>query len=93
GLGLLIARELLTRGYPTTICARDAAELERARDQLAPSGEVATAVLDVADRDAVVVLVHRVDAKRRLDVVSTRSSPGSARLPRCRCCRWTPTLR
>ena len=53
GLGLLIARELVTRGYRVSICARDADELERARGWLSAPGRVHTAVCDVTDRTAV----------------------------------------
>ena len=38
GLGLLLARELAGQGCPLVICARDAAELERAADESARRG-------------------------------------------------------
>ncbi|HEX2856612.1 MAG TPA: SDR family oxidoreductase, partial [Propionibacteriaceae bacterium] len=53
GLGLLIARDLVTRGYQVSICDRDAGELERARGWLSAPGQVHTAVCDVTDRTAV----------------------------------------
>jgi NAD(P)-dependent dehydrogenase (short-subunit alcohol dehydrogenase family) len=48
GLGLVLAREFLREGAGVAICARDAAELERAREILEPEGEVLTTVCDVA---------------------------------------------
>lgn len=44
GLGLLLARELARQGCPLVICARDAAELERAAGELRASGAEVTAV-------------------------------------------------
>ncbi|MFJ6213383.1 SDR family NAD(P)-dependent oxidoreductase [Streptomyces sp. NPDC092296] len=44
GLGLLIARELADRGCRLLICARDAAELDRAADRLRSRGAVVTAL-------------------------------------------------
>jgi short-subunit dehydrogenase len=44
GLGLLLARELARQGCPLVICARDAAELERAADELRAAGAEVTAV-------------------------------------------------
>ena len=50
GLGLLLARELARHGCPLIICARDAAELERAAADLRASGAEVTAVTcDVTD--------------------------------------------
>ena len=50
GLGLLLARELARHGCPLIICARDAAELERAAAGLRASGAEVTAVTcDVTD--------------------------------------------
>ena len=51
GLGLLIARQLLRRGFRVGICARDEAELHRARLWLGPG--VHTTACDVTDREAV----------------------------------------
>ena len=62
GLGLLIARELVTRGYRVSICARDADELERARGWLSAPGRVHTAVCDVTDRSAVARWLDEVGA-------------------------------
>lgn len=54
GFGLLIAEELTRRGYHVSVCARDEAELERAREQLSGAGvQIDTAVCDVRDADAV----------------------------------------
>lgn len=64
GLGLLIADELLGRGYEVVITARDAAELDRAAAQLG-SGKrdvpVHTRVCDVRDREALIALIDDVD--------------------------------
>jgi short-subunit dehydrogenase len=38
GLGLLLARELARHGCPLVLCARDAAELERAAGELRAAG-------------------------------------------------------
>ena len=65
GLGLLIARELLTRGHRVVICSRTRSELEEARDQLVravPGGQVEARVCDVSDRDAVVELVRDIES-------------------------------
>lgn len=58
GLGLLVARELGRRGARVAICARDAAELERAKSLLAAQGvAVLTVPCDISQlgqvRDAV----------------------------------------
>ena len=58
GFGLLIAREYLRRGARVAICARDAAELERAKAQLERRGRVVLAVpCDVRDEQSVAELV------------------------------------
>lgn len=62
GLGLLLARELLTRGSRVVICARDESELQRAAAQLQPDGEVHWRVCDVRDANAVRDLVEGVEA-------------------------------
>lgn len=49
GLGLVLARHLVRRGAKLAICARDGAELERARQELAASGaEVLAMACDVS---------------------------------------------
>ena len=62
GLGLVMARQLIQQGVRLAICARDAAELERARVELEQSGgEVLTVSCDVTDRfqvDQMVSTVH-----------------------------------
>jgi short-subunit dehydrogenase len=61
GLGLLLAREFGREGATVAICARDAAELERARAWLAEHGVTATtSVCDVADRGAVERMIDEV---------------------------------
>src|SRR5687768_16202125 len=56
GLGLVLARTLVQRGAKVAICARDAAELERARLELATmgGGEVYASACDVTDRDDII---------------------------------------
>ena len=64
GLGLLISRELARAGCHVAICARDAAELERASADLARfGGEVETVVCDVSDRVQVRRTIDRVTAR------------------------------
>lgn len=54
GLGLLICRELATRGYEVHACARSQDELDRASTQLAAEGiDLHTAVCDVRDAEQV----------------------------------------
>ena len=61
GLGLLVSRELLDRGYTVAIAARDRDELMRAREQLAPHGTVKDYVCDVRDAQEVHELVRQVE--------------------------------
>src|SRR3954464_5237892 len=53
GLGLAMAEEFARRGAQIAICARDAEELERARQQIEreAGGTVLTVVCDVSDRE------------------------------------------
>lgn len=61
GLGLVIARELGAEGARLTLAARDRAELERARDELAAAGaDVAIAVCDVGVKQEAESLVQSV---------------------------------
>ena len=61
GLGLLIARELGREGARVTLAARDQAELERARQDLASRNiEASTVTCDVGDRAQVERLVDEV---------------------------------
>ena len=61
GLGLALARELAGEGCRLAICARDGAELERARTDLTSTGaEVLTVVCDVRDQGQVAVMVAEV---------------------------------
>lgn len=71
GLGLLLARELGRQGCRLAICARDPAELERARATLEADGlEVLALPCDVSDRDAVQRLVALVLARfNRIDLL------------------------
>ena len=64
GLGLELARELIVEGARVAICARDAEELERARQDLAARGGHVLAIpCDVTDRDAVNGMVAHVVAE------------------------------
>ena len=71
GLGFLLARELAREGCRVVICARDAAELERARDELARGGADVLAVpCDVSDRQQVEQLIEQtVQRYGSLDVL------------------------
>jgi short-subunit dehydrogenase len=71
GLGLLLARELAGQGCPLVICARDAAELERAADELRAAGaEVTTVVCDVTDEATPQLLIDTaVQRYGRLDIL------------------------
>jgi NAD(P)-dependent dehydrogenase (short-subunit alcohol dehydrogenase family) len=71
GLGLLVARELAAQGAIVTIAARDAAELDRARDDLVSRGGVIrTLVSDVALPSEAERLVREVvQSEGRLDVL------------------------
>jgi NAD(P)-dependent dehydrogenase (short-subunit alcohol dehydrogenase family) len=71
GLGFLVADELARVGCTVAICARDAAELDEARRQLAAHGhDVATFVCDVGDEAAVRATVAAVSQRfGRIDVV------------------------
>lgn len=60
GLGLLIARELLSRGHTVAICARDRDELDRAAELLAAHGPVTAYVCDVTSREDIADLVGKV---------------------------------
>jgi short-subunit dehydrogenase len=61
GLGLVLARELAHEGARLAICARDAEDLERARDDLEARGASVMAVpCDVTDRALVEEMVRAV---------------------------------
>jgi len=63
GLGLVIGRELVSRGANVAICARDADELARARNDLtARGGNVLAMTCDVTDRADVASFVSAVRA-------------------------------
>ncbi|MEO8552817.1 MAG: SDR family oxidoreductase [Kofleriaceae bacterium] len=62
GLGLVLARSLIDGGARVAICARDEAELGRARDELrGMGGDVFAAVCDVTDRDQVLRFIAEVE--------------------------------
>ena len=61
GLGLVLARELAREGARLAICARDAEDLERARDELEARGASVLALpCDVTDRALVEEVVRAV---------------------------------
>jgi len=64
GLGLLLAREFAGQGAKVVICARDEAELERARQDLARQGaQVAAITCDVTNRDQVERMVRDAEGR------------------------------
>ena len=71
GLGLVVARELGRQGARITIAARDEAELQRAREDLAERGIEATIVVcDVGNRDEANKLIDDVvERTGRIDVL------------------------
>jgi len=71
GLGLIVARQLGAEGARLTLAARDAAELDRAQEELRAAGiDVTTVVCDIARREEAESLVSNVAARTgRLDVV------------------------
>ena len=72
GLGLAMAEEFARRGARIAICARDAAELDRARQTIEreAGADVLTLVCDVSDRDQVESTVEKVqDRLGSIDVL------------------------
>lgn len=71
GLGLVMARELVREGAHLAICARNEAELERARTDLIERGADVLAVpCDVTDKEQVEEMVHVVrDRFGQIDVL------------------------
>jgi len=71
GLGLVMAREFAREGARVAICARNNAELERARADLAARGaDVLAALCDVTDKAQVGGLIEAVhDRFGRIDVL------------------------
>jgi NAD(P)-dependent dehydrogenase (short-subunit alcohol dehydrogenase family) len=67
GLGLVLARQAIAEGARVAICARDEAELERARQDLlqdgAPEADVMTLARDVTDAVDVRTMVAEVENK------------------------------
>lgn len=63
GLGLEMARRLTRHGARLAICARDAAQLGRARAELAASGaDVFAATCDIGDRAQVAAFISAVES-------------------------------
>ena len=71
GLGLVMARELADEGARLTLLARDAAELDRAAEELAGRGaEVLAFPCDVRDqRDVETAILRIIDHYGRIDVL------------------------
>ncbi|HEY9691467.1 MAG TPA: SDR family NAD(P)-dependent oxidoreductase [Oculatellaceae cyanobacterium] len=71
GLGLVMARQLARQGAKLAICARDAAELERARIDLVEQGaDVLALPCDVTDKEQVEQMVQGVrDRFSQIDVL------------------------
>jgi NAD(P)-dependent dehydrogenase (short-subunit alcohol dehydrogenase family) len=71
GLGFLLARELAREGCRVVICARDGAELERARTDLRQEGvEVVALICDVADQAQVTRMTNEVTRQfGRIDIL------------------------
>jgi short-subunit dehydrogenase len=64
GLGLALAREFVGRGARVAICARDSAELSRAKEMIeAPGAAVHTFVCDLTSREEIITLVQKVEAE------------------------------
>lgn len=76
GLGLLLARELATRGVDLVICARDDRELRAARRDLEAHGARVLAIpCDVADEGQVRAMVaEAIDRFARIDIVINNAS-------------------
>jgi NAD(P)-dependent dehydrogenase (short-subunit alcohol dehydrogenase family) len=82
GLGKALARELLDRGLLVITDGRDAVDLERARRELAESGEVIAIHGDVGDPNHVHSLVSAARRVGRLDLlVNNASTLGKVPLP------------
>src|SRR2546427_3477877 len=70
GLGLVMARELSREGARLAICARDPAELERARAELAVRDGVLAVTCDVSDpAQAASLVAQAVERFGRIDVL------------------------
>jgi NAD(P)-dependent dehydrogenase (short-subunit alcohol dehydrogenase family) len=82
GLGKALARELLAKGLRVVTDGRDPAELERARRELAESGDVVAIAGDVADSDHAHALIAAAERYGRLDLlVNHASTLGRTPLP------------
>ncbi|UGT44077.1 SDR family oxidoreductase [Nocardia yamanashiensis] len=77
GIGLAIARTLLSEGASVSICARDARQLTETAEKLSAQarGSVYHRVLDVADRAELTAFVHETaEALGGLDIVVANAS-------------------
>jgi predicted amino acid dehydrogenase len=79
GLGLVLAREFAAEGAHLVLLGRDAATLERARQELAARGTAALAIpCDVGDRAAVERAIARV-VEEEGGSMSWSTMPGRSR--------------
>lgn len=63
GLGLVLARQLISRGARVALCSRHATEVQRARDELVSrGGTVFAATCDVTERDQLTHFLSQVEA-------------------------------
>jgi NAD(P)-dependent dehydrogenase (short-subunit alcohol dehydrogenase family) len=70
GLGLVMARELLRRGARLAFCARDPAEVERARAELTFRGEALAVTCDVSEPEQAASFVSQAMQRYgRIDVL------------------------
>jgi NAD(P)-dependent dehydrogenase (short-subunit alcohol dehydrogenase family) len=78
GIGLACARAFLDEGATVAIASRDADNLARGAELLAPHGTVTTHAVDLKDPDAAVTMVDEVEARHgAVDVLV--NSAGAAR--------------
>src|SRR6202042_1897729 len=82
GLGRALARELLGKGLRLIIDARDSGELERARRELAESGDIVAIAGDGPESNHIHALGAAGERAGRLDLlVNNASTLGSVSLP------------
>jgi NAD(P)-dependent dehydrogenase (short-subunit alcohol dehydrogenase family) len=82
GLGLALARSLVTRGWQLVVDARDGRALTAAVDRAGLTAEVTALAGDVTDPDHRAALVDAVDRSGRLDLLVTNASDlGPSPLP------------
>jgi NAD(P)-dependent dehydrogenase (short-subunit alcohol dehydrogenase family) len=60
GLGLVMARQLISAGARVAVCARDEGELQRVRDELEPRGLILAIACDVTEQAQVNSMIEQV---------------------------------